>query len=983
MSLRRLLNPTDDDAGDEWPDDMRRFIVDGTRALNPTEDHPDQMVYPTDMSFNHSFADQDMMFVNQLVPIPGLDAISFDQTSFLQPVPDDVGLSGTSMTSTPGLEFIDGPVGNVDVSMVDVASSVQEEQVCFGMVGHNPLHKHQILTFTQLVHEKVKLVGIGQDLETKILALKEANQHFQTLTIQPSSDGPLFLRFPDGTDLGYLSKKMEQALQELIGRPLFEIDALTNLNSLIDSLRRAGKPSDAAARVSINVYGRESDRDKVGRELSNKDLFLQHPDGCRVGVKYDNPHILHLDGMDETDTDEEDEEDVIEVDVAETTPEQEEGLRETLDEVFNSLTRGDHLRQLGGSETLNRTLYQHQAEALDFMIQRETGDIPDEYRLWQPKPMARGQLYFHVITGNEQHEQPDESGGGILADEMGMGKSLTTLVLMAKTLQEARQWVEHAKALPGASLAETPTRATLVIVPSRVLINTWEREIDDHLNAGIKMMRYHGRSRKDLISNIDRYDIVITTYNTLAKEHDAKILGKGQSPLHDFAWYRVVLDEAHMIRRRSTTFHRAVVELRAKSRWCLSGTPIQNSLGDLGSLLAFIQLKPFHDPRNFSHWIANPFGVRATKRKAIERLTHLLEAVCLRRTIERVDLPGQRSEIRLVQFTPEERAKYELTRKDMKRFIHQQAGEYNQQAETFGMFQVFLQLRSFCNHGTYQPRFSWAKRNLLEDELDPVCSMTRDSLNRCSGCRQPLPVIPHDRRPKYVESCKHVLCDDCSWGSSTHPDPEERRHCPLCESLRGARYRGHIPGASNQRNRDDADFLNADGYSSKMRALISDVQRDIRTTKSIIFSCWTRTLDLIAKHLKASRIEFERIDGKTSTSQRQKILDRFDGTRTVPVLIMTTGTGAFGLNLQSVNRVFIVEPQWNPSVESQAIARAIRLGQEQQVLVTRYRVENSIEEAMCSQQTHKLKISQMDFKKDLEASPTGDEGASDQPSDIQ
>lgn len=59
----------------------------------------------------------------------------------------------------------------------------------------------------------------------------------------------------------------------------------------------------------------------------------------------------------------------------------------------------------------------------------------------------------------------------------------------------------------------------------------------------MKMMRYHGRSRKELISNIDRYDIVITTYNTLAKEHDAKILGKGQSPLHDFAWYRVVLDE--------------------------------------------------------------------------------------------------------------------------------------------------------------------------------------------------------------------------------------------------------------------------------------------------------------------------------------------------------------------------------------------------------------------------------------------------------
>ncbi|KAJ5560340.1 hypothetical protein N7513_002739 [Penicillium frequentans] len=85
---------------------------------------------------------------------------------------------------------------------------------------------------------------------------------------------------------------------------------------------------------------------------------------------------------------------------------------------------------------------------------------------------------------------------------------------------------------------------------------------------------------------------------------------------------------------------------------------------------------------------------------------------------------------------------------------------------------------------------------------------------------------------------------------------------------------------------------------------------------------------------------------------------------------MTTGTGALGrLNLQSANRVFIVEPQWNPSVEDQAISRAVRLGQEQRVLVIRYRVENSIEEDMCAQQTHKLKISKMDFEKELLPAP--------------
>ncbi|CAI7571835.1 unnamed protein product [Penicillium bialowiezense] len=84
---------------------------------------------------------------------------------------------------------------------------------------------------------------------------------------------------------------------------------------------------------------------------------------------------------------------------------------------------------------------------------------------------------------------------------------------------------------------------------------------------------------------------------------------------------------------------------------------------------------------------------------------------------------------------------------------------------------------------------------------------------------------------------------------------------------------------------------------------------------------------------------------------------------------MTTGTGAFGLtpkrlNIQSANRVFIVEPQWNPSVEDQAISRAIRLGQEQQVRVIRYRMEDSIEEDMYMQQAHKLTISKMDFRKE-------------------
>ncbi|KAL4918898.1 SNF2 family N-terminal domain-containing protein [Aspergillus aurantiobrunneus] len=900
MSLKRLLNPpgrgnqSQNDEG--WKDDDRRV----RQRLEVTEQWPANSI-----EYNTT------------------------QYSYHENVPFGNSRDGGDLMLT---EFDPGELG---------------VQICYGMV----------------LRERVRLLGKGQALQDKFAKLREDNPAWiPCFGVQRSDEnGELFLSLPDGTSFGYLSEKMVEALENLIGRPRFELEAYTQLAEVIDAIRRAGKAADAKFRVNINVYGLESDRDQVGRELSRSGLFLQVPDVFRANVRYDNPHMLRLDGMDETDTDTEEE------DAAEVEPEGEEvevlserdgDFDEIMAEVFGSLRRQEGLNRLEGGENLNGRLYPHQEEALDFMTQRETGYIEDEYRLWQPKMIDGSQVYCHVITNTQQREEPDESGGGILADEMGMGKSLTMLVLIGKTIKEARQWVEYRKGLPDAALAETPCQATLVVVPSRVLINTWMREIDNHLKGGIKALLYHGRSRKESIQEIERYKIVVTTYNTLAKEHSAKLLGRGKSPLHEFAWYRVVLDEAHMIRRRETTFHKAVVELSAKSRWCLSGTPIQNSLADLASLLAFIQVRPFHDPRNFRHWIAHPFEVRESKRKAIQHLTDLLEAICLRRTIGRVNLPKPQEETRVVQLTPEESAQYKLTYADMQRYIIQQAGEYNERASTFGMFQVFLQLRSFCNHGTYQPRFSWAKRNLLDEEADSVRSLTRNSLDRCLGCRQPLPVVARDCRPKYAEKCGHVLCDECCKGSSDgNPGSDGRLHCPLCESVR-------------RPNSDDThdNYLLSEGYSSKMQALIADVQQNIGTTQSIIFSCWTRTLDLIAKHLRKAKIRFRRIDGKTLPSERQQILDRFDGTRDVPVLIMTTGTGAFGLNLQSVNRVFIVEPQWNPSVESQAVARAIRLGQEQQVLVTRYRVANSIEEDMCSQQMHKLTLSKMDFGRDLVSS---------------
>ena len=108
------------------------------------------------------------------------------------------------------------------------------------------------------------------------------------------------------------------------------------------------------------------------------------------------------------------------------------------------------------------------------------------------------------------------------------------------------------------------------------------------------------------------------------------------------------------------------------------------------------------------------------------------------------------------------------------------------------------------------------------------------------------------------------------------------------------------------------------------------------------------------------KLKFLRIDGTLTLSQRQKVLHEYENNSGIRILLMTTGTGAVGyvilghfatisantnrLNLTIANCVYILEPQWNPMIESQAIARVLRIGQERDVQVVRYIVTGTVEE---------------------------------------
>ncbi|RDW57005.1 hypothetical protein BP6252_13923 [Coleophoma cylindrospora] len=734
--------------------------------------------------------------------------------------------------------------------------------------------------------------------------------------------GEINLRFHDGYHLG--STNM-QFCDGVLGILKFHIrmEAIANLANVRSRIAKAEKASDAIVRIDINVFGPRDNATVVGKILSDSKIWLQKPDILQKGMDYENPQFLELEGFEELEVDRQP------LEMASGQKRlgmDDQRFEEAVEDVFNRLTRCDQLERVEKDQRVKTKLLDHQEESLFFMMQRETGDIPEQYCLWKREEQQDGTVqYRHAVTGATSHIQYLEAGGGVLADDMGMGKSLSILSLIAKTSYQAEEWLYGNKEEPNSILDSWKTRskATLVIVSSALLINEWIHEINKHLDGSIHFVRYHGMNRKSLRHQLQTADIIFTTYTTLVREFQQKQRRKHDSSLHEIEFFRVVLDEAHIIRRKRTLFNRAVSELSAKSRWCLTGTPIQNKFEDIGALFAFIRARPFHNISMFRRFIVNPFDQSEEQRAvAVKRLVTLIDSLCIRRTKARLKLPDAQVFRNELDFSDVERMQYDKTVSDMSRRLREEVGN-SKSMHDFGLFQINLQLRILCNHGTHQALFAWRRNDQSEMREFALTSMVATGEVVCSYCKQVMPVTSaRNIYRMYGEQCKHAICDLCS-GTTLNEEGEDEKleiQCPICAETELLREGTTQSGARKAR---DEHYFQPNG---------------------IVFSCWTRTLELISRYLKAAGIIFERIDGGISLREREQILEAFADRADLPVLIMTTGTGAYGLNLTAANRIFIVEPQWNPAVENQAISRAIRLGQVESVQVTRYIIKNTVEQ---------------------------------------
>ena len=247
-------------------------------------------------------------------------------------------------------------------------------------------------------------------------------------------------------------------------------------------------------------------------------------------------------------------------------------------------------------------------------------------------------------------------------------------------------------------------------------------------------------------------------------------------------------------------------------------------------MFAFLRVNPFHSLSNFRKTIAIPFDEGGKRRTiAIERFTRLLDSMCLRRTKDVLHLPAEKHQVRKIRLSPEERLQYDQTQEIMFRAVRNQNGTFDQKS-TLGMFHVQLQLRILCNHGTWQQPFSWNRRKIhLLDEREALeISLGRDGEIACSVCRQPMPAFNSGSMfHRYVEHCRHVLCSQCLKQSMPSGQEELPGKCPLCQPLWDSST--HVPRSTDAPQEDT--YFRANGWSSKMEALMSDVSADIWNTK--------------------------------------------------------------------------------------------------------------------------------------------------------
>ncbi|KIW96196.1 uncharacterized protein Z519_03264 [Cladophialophora bantiana CBS 173.52] len=631
----------------------------------------------------------------------------------------------------------------------------------------------------------------------------------------------------------------------------------------------------------------------------------------------------------------------------------------------------------GAIPGLKVKLLPHQIEGVDWMVSKEIGK--------------------------------NKTYGGILADDMGLGKTIQSIALVLSNPKPSAEELEKSKSKR--KLPEGVTKGTLVVAPL-ALIRQWEGELKDRIDEdhALTICVHHGPQRTKSYKDLKKYDVVITTYQTLSSEHGgcSESLKVG---CFGVRWYRIILDEAHSIKNRNAKASKAACALDAAYRWCLTGTPMQNGLDELQSLIHFLRIKPYCDLTEWRENITKPMN-NGKGGLAVKRLRLILKSFMKRRTKDILKQehaneggkgdateggkgPGFKIVGRTVEnieadFTDQEREFYDRLESRTDRSLEMMmAGNKMSYASALVLL---MRLRQACNHpkltgsdlstetdassGHQTP--SRRKAN-AEDDMDSIANMLgglRVETKRCDMCQIELTARESSQGAIRCVECQEDLDKETDQVKEIKKAKKDKRRKQEQKTVKIQRKQARrVVEDSDEEDDEDAstsaeededdEYSSSDDSSSsqptllqstKIRHLLSILHEDSHTHKYIVFSFFTSMLDLIEPFLRSHRFRFARYDGKMRNDAREASLNALRTDPSTRVLLCSLRAGSLGLNLTAASRVVILEPFWNPFVEEQAIDRVHRLNQTQDVKVFKITIKGTVEGRILDLQEKKREL---------------------------
>lgn len=583
-------------------------------------------------------------------------------------------------------------------------------------------------------------------------------------------------------------------------------------------------------------------------------------------------------------------------------------------------------------------LEEHHPELKTMWTELEDMPILKAGKAEQPKSISR-QLKPFQLEGLAWMMAMEKTKwkGGLLGDEMGLGKTIQAVSLI---------------------MSDFPAKKSTLVLAPPVALMQWMTEIESYTDGTLKTIVLHGTNAKAknlTMKDLKKYDVIIMSYNSLESMYRKQEKGfkrkdglfKEKSIIHQADFHRVILDEAHCIKTRTTMTAKACFALKVTYRWCLSGTPLQNRIGEFFSLIRFLNVRPFAcylckdcpctalewamDDGNrcigckhggmrhisvFNQELLNPIqkhGNRGHGAEAFRNLRTMTDRIMLRRLkkdhTDSMELPVKEINVERQFFGEEENdfANSIMTNGQRKFDTYVASGVLlNNYANIFGLI---MQMRQVADHpDLILKKNSEGGQNIL------VCNICDETAEDAIRSR-----------------CKHDFCRTCvkSYLNST-ADP----NCPQC----------HIPLSIDleqpEIEQDEAQVKKSSiinrikmenwTSSSKIELLVHELHKlrsDNASHKSIIFSQFTTMLQLIEWRLRRAGITTVMLDGSMTPAQRQASIEYFMKNVDVECFLVSMKAGGVALNLTEASRVFIVDPWWNPaayvfSLPTQQQARA-------------------------------------------------------------